>query len=811
MAMQQHLRVREHHRYPITALGYHAARRECLTGFEDGVIKWWDMENGHMSLRAKEHAGRITQFLSWLQGRLLFSASNDSSVIAWAPGGTILDRIQLGYPIFTLAISLAHHLLLCGSKGRLVAFPLDETRESGHVINLSQGFSDQTHTDIVSCIACLDNNIYTVGYDKRLLIVDTYQSPSRKGLTVKHCVSQAHRAAITHLLLVRQQETTRVLSGSFDQTVGIWSQDGQLIHRLGPFTGTITALCYVATVGVVWIASGTSQPTLYEPQSGEIVSQFMSTFQGQPMEGLVLQQLLSLPDSRHVIGSAKPQQILVWRYSELGCLMVLPCKHPVECLAYAKKEPILLFSGDSNGILQKWERSYISPFIYRAIFAEELDILILSAANGNIYLWEFESFIPGTESPCQEQDSRTPASACSQDEMVQEPSSKCAAGFTCRTVLCGHTSIVTALTLADSDTSIHFPYLLSGGWDGRMCFWDLHNRSLQNEFSSVPWNNGPILDMAYSPKRREFALSLSSGRIFICAFNPHCANLVLLAELGHQADVVALVWHPTEDKWVSGSEDGSIQLWSEDGGSCMKDLRAPGGITCLCIDQANGCIVAGVHDTLRVYDPSTGVQVQSHTGHQDSIKGVIHVPEMEQGTWPASQVFWKIIFTQTVQGKRFKSSMTISCTNKICSSQGLLSVIQKLKGSEEQDLRILLLGLDNAGKTTLLKCLATEEVDTITPTQIYVIDSADQKRFEETGQELSELVEEDNLTGVPLLVFANKQDLAAASLAADIAEGLNLHTYRDRPWQIQACSAISGEGVQDGMNWMCSQISSQKK
>ncbi|XP_048343311.1 uncharacterized protein LOC125427799 [Sphaerodactylus townsendi] len=525
MAMQQHLRIREHHRRPITALGYHAARRECLTGFEDGVIKWWDMENGRMSLCTKEHAGRVTQFLSWIQARLLFSASNDSSVIVWAPGGTVLDRIQLGYPIFTLAISLSRHLLLCGSKGRLVAFPLDETRKSGHVVNLSQSFSDQTHTDIVSCIACLDNHIYTAGYDKRLLIFDTYQSPSRKGLTTKHCISRAHRAAITHLLLVRQQETTRVLSGSFDQMVGIWSQDGQLIHRLGPFTGNITALCYVATVGIVWIASGTSQPTLYEPQSGEIVSQFISTFRGQQMEGLVLQQLFSLPDSRHVIGSAKPQQTLVWRYSELGCLTVLPCKHASECLAYAKKEPVLLFSGDSRGILQKWERSYISPLIYsmesfhiseahlerrgpfaqqtvksckeepqphlcssrkwgkaysghqsgysafrttakdtqkegigftRAIFAEELDILMVSANNGNIYLWEFESF----NSPSQGQDSGA-APACAQDEMAQESSRECVAGFACRTVLCGHTGMVTALTLVDSDSTICSPYLVS--------------------------------------------------------------------------------------------------------------------------------------------------------------------------------------------------------------------------------------------------------------------------------------------------------------------------------------------------------------
>ena len=90
-------------------------------------------------------------------------------------------------------------------------------------------------------------------------------------------------------------------------------------------------------------------------------------------------------------------------------------------------------------------------------------------------------------------------------------------------------------------------------------------------------------------------------------------------------------------------------------------------------------------------------------------------------------------------------------------------------------MRILLLGLDNAGKTTILKSLASEDISTITPTQgfniksvqsegfklnvwdiggqrkirpywrnyfdntdilIYVIDSADTKRFDETEQEL---------------------------------------------------------------------------
>ena len=79
--------------------------------------------------------------------------------------------------------------------------------------------------------------------------------------------------------------------------------------------------------------------------------------------------------------------------------------------------------------------------------------------------------------------------------------------------------------------------------------------------------------------------------------------------------------------------------------------------------------------------------------------------------------------------------------------------------------------------------------------QIYVIDSADRKRFDETGQELAELLAEDKLVGVPVLIFANKQDLFNSAPASEIAESLGLHVIRDREWQIQGCSAASNEGV----------------
>jgi ADP-ribosylation factor-like protein 3 len=92
---------------------------------------------------------------------------------------------------------------------------------------------------------------------------------------------------------------------------------------------------------------------------------------------------------------------------------------------------------------------------------------------------------------------------------------------------------------------------------------------------------------------------------------------------------------------------------------------------------------------------------------------------------------------------------------------------------------------------------------------IYVIDSTDRRRLEETGCELALLLEEEKLAGVPLLVFANKQDLINALPANEIANDLDLVGIRDRQWQIQPCSAKTGEGLQEGMEWMVKAIDSK--
>lgn len=64
------------------------------------------------------------------------------------------------------------------------------------------------------------------------------------------------------------------------------------------------------------------------------------------------------------------------------------------------------------------------------------------------------------------------------------------------------------------------------------------------------------------------------------------------------------------------------------------------------------------------------------------------------------------------------------------------------------------------------------------------------------------MLDEEELRGVPLLVFANKQDVAGSASAAEVSELLGLAGGENaRPWSVRACSALKGEGLNDGLDW----------
>ena len=170
----------------------------------------------------------------------------------------------------------------------------------------------------------------------------------------------------------------------------------------------------------------------------------------------------------------------------------------------------------------------------------------------------------------------------------------------------------------------------------------------------------------------------------------------------------------------------------------------------------------------------------------------------------------------------------------------IVKVLDTLSGTSRK--KILLLGLDAAGKTTILYKLNLGDTVNTIPTVgfnvenvlykniemncwdiggqekirrlwyhyyegadavIFVVDCNDPERMQEAKQELYALMDHDALRHASLLVYANKQDLPQSMTTSQIANKLELATrMRGRPWHVQGAVAISGEGLYDGLDWL---------
>jgi len=160
-------------------------------------------------------------------------------------------------------------------------------------------------------------------------------------------------------------------------------------------------------------------------------------------------------------------------------------------------------------------------------------------------------------------------------------------------------------------------------------------------------------------------------------------------------------------------------------------------------------------------------------------------------------------------------------------------------------MRILMVGLDAAGKTTILYKLKLGEIVTTIPTigfnvetveykniaftvwdvggqdkirplwrhyftntqgLIFVVDSSDRERIGEAYAELNKMINEDELKESIILVFANKQDLPNALSVSEITEKLQLSSLRGREWYVQGTVATQGTGLYEGLDWLSNQL-----
>lgn len=180
---------------------------------------------------------------------------------------------------------------------------------------------------------------------------------------------------------------------------------------------------------------------------------------------------------------------------------------------------------------------------------------------------------------------------------------------------------------------------------------------------------------------------------------------------------------------------------------------------------------------------------------------------------------------------------------------GLLSIIKKQK-IKDKEIRVLMLGLDNSGKTTITKKLLGQDIETISPTLgfqintinyndfnlnvwdiggqtslrtfwgnyfdltdvvVWVIDCLSIERLEESYKELREkVILQDRLSGVFLVILINKIDLVDDGLHQElkqqVADTLDLHLQipQEDKWTIKLVSGKSGTGLPDILDWIIS-------
>jgi len=92
---------------------------------------------------------------------------------------------------------------------------------------------------------------------------------------------------------------------------------------------------------------------------------------------------------------------------------------------------------------------------------------------------------------------------------------------------------------------------------------------------------------------------------------------------------------------------------------------------------------------------------------------------------------------------------------------------------------------------------------------IFVVDSNDKDRVEDASEELKKMLAEEELKDAAVLVMANKQDLNGAMSPNDVTEKLGLQSLKGRQWLVQGTSATTGQGLKEGLDWMAKTLSNK--
>lgn len=157
---------------------------------------------------------------------------------------------------------------------------------------------------------------------------------------------------------------------------------GKLIHKFEGFLFGITGICYVPKNKTICFVSGSAY--IYDPKSGDDVTNFIDTFVEESQSNLQL--LKYVPEFNVMLATTSRRQLLVYKYNPSACLTSLKCRQTLDSVCFTSKTPILIFTGDSNGQVAKWEQKQSNQLIYgcEAMLKSEFAVRESSRIQGQL-------------------------------------------------------------------------------------------------------------------------------------------------------------------------------------------------------------------------------------------------------------------------------------------------------------------------------------------------------------------------------------------------------------------------------------------
>ena len=185
---------------------------------------------------------------------------------------------------------------------------------------------------------------------------------------------------------------------------------------------------------------------------------------------------------------------------------------------------------------------------------------------------------------------------------------------------------------------------------------------------------------------------------------------------------------------------------------------------------------------------------------------------------------------------------------------GTSKIKEVLPTRSKEDFHLVMIGLDGAGKTTILYRMKIDQYLNTAPTIgfncervkgtigrsagltflvwdvggqekirplwrsyirstdgiIFVLDSSDYQVIKEARLELHRTLNYQDNINIPLLIFANKQDLSGALTEQDVVEVLGLRKLRSALWGVQLSCGVTGDGLDMGLEMMHMMIMKRK-